>query len=161
MGTEYPSMPLEAKTVTIYSAVPAHNFPLYVKSGVTFIKVEGITNLTPSATKKAADTTSYDENGWTKELIVSRGMTVSITGQSLYSAAGDKAPGQAACELLSVELGAAAVGTFQVHQPYGTDAWEFEGSVNVSAPYGGAVDGIATWNMELTVLNEPEIVTVV
>lgn len=138
-----------------YVPIPATLFPLSIKTGSTWTPVGGLKTLSYSTSKQEADTTTFDTAGWNRSMITSRGATVSASGDALFDEDGVKDPGQAACEAAGDEIGAAAEATFRIALPSG-DALEFTGTVTCT-PFGGGVNAVAEWKVDITVTNPPTV----
>lgn len=140
-----------------YLTVPATNFILSVETATgVYTTVGGLDTLGYAPNTATADATTFETAGWTRQVTVSRGVTVTASGKALYDAAGAKDPGQAFVEGLGEGIGADALGTFRIELPSG-DFITFDAIVTDVTPFGGGVNGLAEWSATLIMNDAPTI----
>jgi predicted secreted protein len=116
----------------------------------TYKEVKGITSLTFASEKNDADTTTFDNDGWTEHLVASRTKTLTIEGFYLEDPSdGTRDEGQKAVDLLSEKMGHDSLGKFKLTSPGGT-VRTFSASAAVTS-IGGGNDDPTGWSCELTV----------
>lgn len=143
-------------------AVPGSLFPPSIKTGEsTWTVIDGIDTVGLDPTSKDADTTMFSNAGWTSSMVVSRGMTVKLSGKAVWDQTTHaKDAGQAAVEAAGTELGADAEAQFRIALP-GGKAIEFTADVKQVSPFTSAgAEDVAKWEASLTVTAAPTIVTV-
>lgn len=146
----------------VLKAVPGSLFPVSIKTGTsTWTVIDGVDTVVPTPNSKDADTTMFSNAGWTSSMVVSRGLEVKVSGKAVWDKdTNEKDPGQAAVELLALELGSAAEGVFRIALP-GDKAIEFTADVKDCVPFtNAAAEDVAKWECTLKVSAKPTIVSV-
>lgn len=133
--------------------VLADDFDLAFNTGDTatpvWTAIGGITSFSISTTKNDIDTRDFDSGGWLEHIVGSRGKSFTIEGSREEDPdTGDRDAGQEAVEALGDEMGADAIGQFQITSPGGT-TYTFDCSVDVT-PFGGGLDAKAAWSVAMT-----------
>lgn len=133
--------------------VRADDFTLEVNTGTsgspTWTAIGGVRSFNISQTKNDIDTRDFDSGGWLEHIVGSRGKSFSISGaREEDEGDGSRDPGQAKCEELGDELGAAAIGQFRITSPGGT-TYTFDASCDTT-PFGGGLDEFATFEVAMT-----------
>ena len=143
------------------NSVLAREFPLAINTGTTetpaWTAIEGIKSLSLAPQTKEADTNTFSNAGWETSRIVSRGLNVTCDGLAQYDADGVKDAGQAQCEAYSLLTGRAGVAEFKIDLPESGDYYRFSGHVKVTE-FGGDVDAVSVWKMEIKVQAQPTLV---
>ena len=146
-----------------YNTVNAHQFPVTINTGTSetpvWTSIQGLNTVTLSPSNSTADAGDFESAGWTKNVVVERGASVTLAGLAHYDDAGVKDPGQAAVESYGVLTGMDAIGTFRIAVP-GGKAYEFAATVTDVTPFGGGKTDLATWECTLEIWDPPTIVTV-
>lgn len=142
--------------------VPANQYVLEIQTApTTYVEVKGLTTLDISYTATDVDGSTFDGDGWSEDYTVRRAASVSVQGRTEYDGAtGTYDPGQAACNALAYQFGAAAVGNFRIVFPGGGHGVTFAATVSNSKPYGGGKDDLANFSVELKVQGAPTVVTI-
>lgn len=143
------------------NSVLAREFPISINTGTTetpvWTVIEGIKSLTLAPSTKEADTNTFSNAGWDTSRVVSRGLTVTCDGLAQYDENGVKDAGQDACEGYGVLTGRAGVAEFKIELPETDDYYRFSGHVKVTE-FGGDVDAVSTWKLEIKVQAQPTLV---
>ena len=145
-----------------YNTINAHQFPITVNTGTSetpvWTAIQGLNTVTLSPSTTTADAGDFESAGWTKNVVVERGASVSLAGLAHYDAAGVKDPGQAAVESYAATTGMDSIATFRITVP-GSKAYEFSASVTDVTPFGGGNTDLAVWEATLEVWDAPTIVS--
>lgn len=141
--------------------VLAEQFDLSYNTGTDAVPVwtaiGGITSFSISTTKNDIDTRDFDSGGWLEHIVGSRGKSFTIEGSREEDPdTGARDPGQEAVETLGDQMGAAAIGQFQIVSPGGT-TYTFDASVDVT-PFGGGLDAKAAWSVAMTMSGQWAVV---
>lgn len=116
--------------------------------------INGLNTHSWSNSKNDADTTTYDDEGWTSHLPASRGTSITLSGITMEAPDdGDRDPGQEACETHAEQIGPEGLRKFKVTSPAGT-TWVGPASMQATVG-GGGNDDPAAWECVVTFSGKP------
>lgn len=116
----------------------------------TWTRIKGLNSWSPSPSKNDADTTGFDDDGWTAHMVASRGGEFTLSGHYLEDPdTGDRDPGQEAVETLANAVGYDSLKEFRFTSPGGIQI-SFSASASVTSG-GGGNDDPSAWEATLTV----------
>lgn len=104
-----------------------------------------------SGTVNNADTTTFEDEGWTSQMAASRGITWELNGKSQEDPDnGDRDPGQLYIEAWARSIGSDSRKEFRILTPAGTVLAQFQATANMATPAGGGSDDASNWGVALT-----------
>lgn len=121
-------------------------------------KIGGINTFTISSDKEDADTTDFDDQGYSSHIVAGRSNEISYEGFYLEDPdTGERDAGQAAVEDYSDRIGPEAMGQIRMTSP-GGKVRQFRGSF-VTGDVGGGNNDATSWGASFTPSGPPVTVT--
>lgn len=145
---------------------PARHWGIEVESATagTWIEVGGLTSVGWDRSVSAEDTGDFQSDGWSEDMVLERGRSMSLEGRYLTDITsgltlGDRDPGQLRIEALSDVIGPAAEGRVRITDPAG-DVWTQRAHFN-GGPTIGDKGAISGWSAEISLQGAPTYTPVV